>query len=197
MERAGIVSGLITQNVDRLHQKAGSHRVIELHGALAEVVCLDCGRVDSRAELQHRMSLANPGWLRRERRMSESAPDGDAELTDAQAIRAFEVPGCAACGGSLKPNVVFFGENVAREVVEAAYELVTSAEALLVVGTSLTVFSGYRFVRRASDRGVPIAMINLGATRGDPLVSARLDARAGEALPALADALKERTDVRE
>jgi len=195
MERAGIVSGLITQNVDRLHHKAGSRRVIELHGALAEVVCLDCGRVDSRAELQHRMSLANPGWLNRERRSTEAAPDGDAELTDEAAIRAFVVPGCAACGGSLKPNVVFFGENVPRPTVEAAYARVEEADALLVVGTSLTVFSGYRFVRRASERGLPIAMINLGATRGDPLVDARLDARAGEALPALARVLKEHSNV--
>lgn len=189
LEQAGLVTGVITQNVDGLHQKAGSRQVIELHGALAQVVCLDCGRVDSRAEQQHRMLQANPGWSERR---AEAAPDGDAELSD---VAGFVVPGCVACGGALKPNVVFFGENVSPAVVEASYATVASAEALLVVGTSLTVFSGYRFVRRASDLGLPIAMINMGPTRGDPLVTARLDARAGEVLPALVDALKEASHV--
>ncbi len=185
LERGGALACVITQNVDRLHQRAGSEQVIELHGALAEVVCLACRAIEPRAELQGRLLSLNPGFAERP---TELAPDGDAELP-ADRIDGFRVATCRTCGGDLKPNVVFFGESVPRPTVEAAYASVDAAEALLVVGSSLTVFSGYRFVRRAAERGIPIAIVNLGPTRGDDHATARVDARAGDALPALARAL--------
>lgn len=184
LERSGAVGGVITQNVDRLHHLAGSERVVELHGALADVRCLGCGQREARSSLQHRLVTLNPGFD--PARHAELAPDGDAELDDAH---GFRVASCLGCGGVLKPDVVFFGENVPRPRVEGALRMLDEAGALLVVGSSLTVFSGYRFVRRAHDRGVPIAVVNLGATRGDPLAAVRVDASAGSVLPALADAL--------
>ncbi len=186
LERRGRLRGVITQNVDRLHHAAGSARVVELHGALAEVRCLECGALEARDALQRRLLARNPGWLEH---AAELAPDGDATLPDA-AVADFEVASCRACAGPLKPRVVFFGESVPRETVDAAYALLDEAEALLVVGTSLTVFSGYRFVKRAAARGLPTAIINLGPTRGDPLAVTRVDGRAGEVLPALVDALR-------
>jgi NAD-dependent SIR2 family protein deacetylase len=185
MERDGALAGIVTQNVDGLHRAAGSARVIELHGSLAEVTCLDCGAFEPRAALQARLLQHNPGWLDR---AAATAPDGDAELPDEEVTR-FRVAPCLACGGVLKPKVVFFGENVARPVVDAAFQLVESAEALLVVGSSLAVFSGYRFVRRAAEVGLPIALVNLGEARGEELCAVRVEARAGEVLPALAAAL--------
>lgn len=184
LERAGVASGPITQNVDRLHQRAGSRDVLELHGALAEVRCLDCGLVEPRAELQHRLVVLNPLF---HGRPAELAPDGDAELE--VALEGFAIPRCLRCDGTLKPNVVFFGENVARAIVEQAYARVEASEALLVIGSSLAVFSGYRFVRRAEERGIPVAIVNLGPTRGDPHATLRVDARAGELVPWLVDAL--------
>lgn len=182
LERAGLVPGIITQNVDRLHTRAGSRRVIELHGALSEVRCLECGGIEQRSRLQERLLEQNPGWSRRD---VELAPDGDAEL-DAALVEGFRMVACLACGGVLKPNVVFFGENVPRPTVEAAYALLAEADALLVVGSSLTVFSGFRFVRRASAEGVPVAIVNVGGTRGDPYAELRVDMRAGEILPGVA-----------
>ncbi|NBC16169.1 MAG: NAD-dependent protein deacetylase [Bacteroidetes bacterium] len=185
LEAAGVVRGIITQNVDRLHQAAGSERVVELHGALAEVRCLDCGHLSDRDALQARMGALNPGW---QTRSAEVAPDGDAELsTDATAD--FRVPGCATCGGVLKPNVVFFGENVPSETVDDAWRLFDGCDALLVVGSSLAVYSGYRFVREAAARRHPIAILNLGATRGDAEAWVRVQGRCGRVLPALAEAL--------
>lgn len=187
LEHAGRTTGLVTQNVDRLHQAAGSRDVVELHGALAEVRCLDCGALEPRHELQHRLVVLNPEVLAH---AAELAPDGDAELDASRALLArFRVPRCLRCDGTLKPNVVFFGENVPRAIVEAAYARVASSEALLVVGTSLAVFSGYRFVRLAAERGIPVAIVNLGPTRGDPHATVRVSARAGEVLPALVAAL--------
>ncbi|WP_044237418.1 NAD-dependent protein deacetylase [Chondromyces apiculatus] len=185
LERAGLLDGLITQNVDRLHHRAGNQKVIELHGALAEVRCLDCGCLESRDALQARLLDLNPGWSPAS---FEERPDGDAELV-AAAIESFVVPTCVACGGVLKPHVVFFGENVPRPTVDAAFRWVDAADVLLVAGSSLTVFSGFRFVRRAAERGIPVAIVNLGPTRGDPLAHLRLDARLGEVLPALVTAL--------
>jgi len=185
MERTGTVAGVVTQNVDRLHARAGSRRVVELHGALAEVACLACGAREARAETQERLLALNPGFASR---AAELAPDGDADLP-AELIEGFRVAGCAACGGVLKPDVVFFGGSVAPDVVAAAFALVDGAEALLVVGSSLEVYSGYRFVRRAAERGVPVAIVNLGPTRGDPLAALRWDERACAALPALAELL--------
>lgn len=185
LERSGALAGLLTQNVDRLHHAAGSERVIELHGALADVRCLDCGAREPRAALQARLTALNPAFGAR---AIEVAPDGDAEIPR-EALDGFRVAGCASCGGTLKPDVVFFGENVPRPKVDAGFAWVDAAEALLVVGSSLAVFSGLRFVRRAAERGIPVAIVNLGPTRGDPLARVRVDARSGEVLPALARAL--------
>jgi NAD-dependent SIR2 family protein deacetylase len=182
LEAAGVVAGVITQNVDRLHQEAGSRRVVELHGALADVRCLDCGAREARADLQDRLLAVNPGWLDR---AGAQAPDGDADLP-AHEVAAFEVVGCRACGGTLKPDVVFFGGSVDEATLAAAWTLFAEAAVLLVVGSSLAVYSGYRFARRASERGLPIAVVNLGPTRADGLACARIEGRAGEVLPALA-----------
>jgi NAD-dependent SIR2 family protein deacetylase len=184
LERAGVVRGIITQNVDGLHGAAGSHTVVELHGALREVRCLDCHAAGPRAALQRRLLAANPGWLERGA-AAMAAPDGDAELP-ADLVTSFVVVGCERCGGALMPRVVFFGGTVPRSTVDSGFALVDRAAALLVVGSSLAVYSGYRFVRRAADLGVPIAILNLGPTRGDDLSEIRLAARAGEILPRLA-----------
>jgi len=185
MERAGLLTGLVTQNVDGLHQAAGHRSVIELHGTLSTVACLRCGGREERDTLQHRLLVLNPQWIER---TAEMAPDGDAELST-ETVAQFRVADCLECGGPLKPEVVFFGGNVARPVVEASYAVVDDAGALLVVGSSLTVFSGLRFVRRAHEQNKPVAILNLGETRGDPLATVRVDAPAGAALEALARAL--------
>jgi NAD-dependent SIR2 family protein deacetylase len=185
LEAAGPVAGVITQNVDRLHQRAGSLRVVELHGALADVACLRCGRGEPRHELQARLLDANPGWL-------ESAvdiqPDGDAEL-EADRVAAFAVVDCRVCGGELKPDVVFFGGSVAERTLAAAWDLFAEAEALLVVGSSLAVYSGFRFVRRAQDQGLPVAIVNVGPTRADEIAVVKVSAPVGAILPRLATAL--------
>jgi len=185
LEQAGLLAGIITQNVDRLHHAAGSRRVVELHGALAEVRCLDCAAVEKRDSVQARLMTENPDWVQH---AASVAPDGDADLPE-QAVAAFRVVTCASCGGVLMPNVVFFGGNVPEVTVRAAWELFDAAEVLLVVGSSLTVYSGFRFVRRASERGVPVAVVNLGPTRADDTVQVRVAERAGEVLPRLAATL--------
>jgi NAD-dependent SIR2 family protein deacetylase len=185
LETIGAVSGVITQNVDGLHSAAGSRRVIELHGALAGVRCMDCGAAEERDTLQQRIEEANPGWSFT---AIQAAPDGDAELP-AEAVAAFSVPACARCRGVLRPDVVFFGENVPAPRVEAAGRMVDEADMLLVAGSSLTVFSGFRFVRRAVTRAMAVAIVNQGSTRGDAHASIRIDARLGEILPSLARAL--------
>jgi NAD-dependent SIR2 family protein deacetylase len=182
LEDAGVMRGIITQNVDRLHHAAGSKRVIELHGALAEVCCLDCGEVEQRDRFQQRLLGLNPSF---DVTGAEIAPDGDAELPRALA-RDFRVPGCRRClEGTLKPNVVFFGENVPKPTVERAFSLLEEADLLLVIGSSLTVYSGYRFVRRAAEIGMPVAIINIGETRGHKHAQVAVDAPIGEVLPAL------------
>ncbi len=188
MERDGHALGLITQNVDRLHHAAGSMRIIELHGALAEVRCLSCGEREPRAELQERLLALNPGFVEHQ---VELRPDGDAELP-VEAVRSFRVAGCTRCGGAMKPDVVFFGDNVPRPTVDAAFSMLEEGDALLVVGSSLAVFSGYRFVLRAAERHMPIGMINIGESRGDELADVRVEARAGEVLPQLVEALSRR-----
>ncbi|HWO18275.1 MAG TPA: NAD-dependent protein deacetylase [Kofleriaceae bacterium] len=185
LERAGAVTGLITQNVDGLHHGAGSREVIELHGALRRVRCLTCGDLTTRDLLQQRLLAANPGWMEH---AGAVAPDGDADLIEGEA-REFQVVACEACGGVLMPDVVFFGGTVPRPTLDAAWAIFDRAEVLLVIGSSLAVFSGYRFVRRAAERGVPVAILNRGPTRGDPHAQLRVDARAGEALAAIARAL--------
>jgi NAD+-dependent protein deacetylase sirtuin 4 len=184
LERAGAVAGVITQNVDGLHHAAGSRSVVELHGALARVRCLLCGAISSRGALQERLLATNPGWSER---AAALAPDGDADLPD-DLVAAFEVVACG-CGGALMPDVVFFGGSVPRPTLDAAWALFDRAEVLLVVGSSLAVYSGLRFVRRAAERGVPVAILNQGPTRGDHHAAVRIDARCGAALPELARAL--------
>ncbi len=182
LEQNGTVRALITQNVDRLHHAAGSLNVTELHGALADVMCLACGVIEPRDALQARIVAANPGWVVDD--ATAMAPDGDAELDDDQ-IAAFVVPECVACGGTLKPKVVFFGDNVPREVVERAYDEVERAKLLLVAGTSLTVFSGYRFLRRAAELRIAIAIVNRGPVRGEEHALLKLEESTGETLQAL------------
>ncbi|MDZ7706892.1 MAG: NAD-dependent protein deacetylase [Trueperaceae bacterium] len=182
LERRGATTGVLTQNVDGLHQRGGSRRVLELHGSLSSVICLACGARSARATLQERLGAANPGFHVRD---GDVAPDGDVEIADAW-TRSFRVPPCLACGGVLKPDVVFFGENVPRDRLERAWTMLDQAEALLVVGSSLTVFSGYRFVRRAREQGKPIAIVNDGATRGDADATVRSHARLGTLVPELA-----------
>lgn len=177
----GSLRSIITQNVDRLHQHAGSMNVHELHGALAEVHCLDCNALEIRDDMQKRMRLENPNWIDGPTPM---APDGDAELS-AELVDRFVVPTCTVCGGPMKPRVVFFGENVARPVVDAAFAEVDRANALLVVGTSLAVFSGFRFLRRAAERKIPIAIVNRGAVRGEEHATLKIEKSTGTTLEML------------
>jgi NAD+-dependent protein deacetylase sirtuin 4 len=192
LEEAGVVRGVITQNVDGLHQKAGNRRVVELHGSLAWVRCLGCGEPASRTTFQEKLLAANPSWADRIERRSadrvEPAPDGDAEI-DPLALGGFRVPECETCGGVVKPDVVFFGENVPGERVEEAWRLFEEGEVLLVVGSSLTVYSGRRFVYRAQKDGVPIGVVNLGGTRADESAHVKVEGRLGVVLPRLVDLL--------
>ena len=189
MEESRAVIGVITQNVDRLHQAAGSLRVVELHGALAEVVCLECGTREQRQQLQDRLLSLNPNWAREQYQTALMAPDGDA-LVEVPSDGSFRVPACLRCGGMLKPDVVFFGENVPRPRVEQALSLLEEAEVLLVVGSSLAVYSGYRFAVQAHEESKPVAIINLGPCRADALAAVRIDAPLGEALPRVAEVLE-------
>lgn len=184
LERGGRLGRVITQNVDGLHQQAGSRQVVDLHGRLDRVECLDCGRMRPRAEHQAELEEANPGWAAAAT-VSGVAPDGDVDLADADYHR-FRVPACRACGGVLKPAVVFFGEGVPRQRVTAALAAVPAAGVLLVAGSSLMVWSGYRFVRAARAAGVPVVIVSLGLTRGEGEAEGRLTADCREALPALA-----------
>lgn len=184
LQRDGYVGGIITQNVDGLQQQAGSVGVIDLHGRIDEVICLDCRQVSSREELQGRLAAANPGYL--QQHDGVIAPDGDADIED---TAGFVVVPCLNCGGRLKPHVVMFGETVRPEVVAASYAVVDAAEMLLVVGSSLQVQSGLRFVRRAHGTK-PVAIINRGRTRGDSMADLHLDAGVSETLTAVVEALQ-------
>jgi NAD-dependent SIR2 family protein deacetylase len=184
LQRAGLLRGVITQNVDGLHQAAGARDVVELHGTLARVVCLECGALCTREALDQRLRVANPqlDWDE----VVASNPDGDAELADGQVAR-FRLAGCECCGADLlKPDVVFFGENVPHPRVHHCFELVEDSACLLVLGSSLTVMSGLRFVHRARQARIPVAIVNRGATRGDPFADIKVDAALGEVLPTLA-----------
>jgi NAD-dependent SIR2 family protein deacetylase len=176
-EKAGTLAQLVTQNVDRLHQRAGSRTVIDLHGRLDEVVCLGCGARAPREEVQTMMSVANDGWTA----SAMTAPDGDADI-DASAIGSFEAPRCSGCGGLLKPDVVFFGENVPLSRVDDARRALAQADALLVAGSSLMVYSGFRFVRQAHDLGLPIAIVNRGKTRADDVAELKVEGDVGTVL---------------
>jgi NAD-dependent SIR2 family protein deacetylase len=183
LQAARVVGGVITQNVDGLHQAGGASDVVELHGGLDRTVCLNCGDVADRAALDERLQAANPHFGPR---TDEINPDGDAELPD-EVLDGFVMVGCLACGeGPLKPDVVFFGETVPRDRVDRCFGLVEEAGSLLVLGSSLTVMSGYRFVLRAAKLGIPVAIVNVGPTRGDAKADVRVDAPLGEVLPALA-----------
>jgi NAD-dependent deacetylase sirtuin 4 len=190
LEGAGLLAGVITQNVDGLHQAAGSRRVVELHGALSRVRCLDCGGAVTRDEHQRRLLALNPGWGEwlsgsAEPERVAAAPDGDADLPR-EMLDSFHVPPCGACGGVIKPDVVFFGENVPPATVAEAWGLFAEGEVLLALGSSLTVYSGRRFIYRARDEGMPIGIVNIGSTRADDVAAARVEGRLGTVLPALA-----------
>jgi NAD-dependent SIR2 family protein deacetylase len=184
LQAAGAVGGVVTQNVDGLHQAAGARDVVELHGGLDRTVCLGCGDVADRAALDVRLRAANPGF--RPEATEEVNPDGDVELPE-EALDGFVMVDCLACGGGpLKPDVVFFGETVPRDRVDHCFGLVDQAGSLLVLGSSLTVMSGYRFVIHAAKRGIPVAIVNSGPTRGDAKADLKVDAPLGAVLPELA-----------
>jgi NAD-dependent SIR2 family protein deacetylase len=187
LEAAGPLRGLITQNVDGLHAEAGSREVVELHGRLADVICLGCRRVSPRLTVQRQLVALNPGFAERFGAETDVAPDGDARI---EAVDGFRVPDCPACGGVLKPDVVFFGENVPARRVARCYamvdELAERRGALLVAGSSLTVFSGWRFVKRARQAGLPVVIVNRGRTRGDEVAEVKVDASCSEVLTELA-----------
>ncbi|MFJ6866810.1 NAD-dependent protein deacetylase [Streptomyces termitum] len=183
--RRGLLAGVITQNVDGLHQAAGSEGVVELHGSLDRVVCLTCGDVSARRGLAERLEEANPGF---DPVPAALNPDGDADLTDAQ-VAGFRVVPCGVCGGLLKPDVVFFGETVPAVRVARCRELVRGAASVLVLGSSLTVMSGLRFVRQAAGEGTPVLIVNRDATRGDTLAAARIGLPLGPALTTVAERL--------
>jgi NAD-dependent SIR2 family protein deacetylase len=178
-ESAGRLAQLVTQNVDRLHQRAGSRAVLDLHGRLDVVVCIDCGERSPRAALQETMAATNASW----RTHAATAPDGDADIDD-EAIESFVAPRCEQCGGLLKPDVVFFGENVPRDRYERACAALASADALLVAGSSLMVYSGFRFVRMAHEAGLPIALVNRGRTRADDFAELKIEGDVGSTLSA-------------
>ena len=183
LQACGVIDGIITQNVDGLHQSAGARDVIELHGGLDLVVCLTCGVRDTRARMDERLTEANVDFVAR---VATINPDGDAELCDDD-LDGFVPVGCAYCTSDLiKPDVVFFGENVPRARVDACYALVESSRSLWVLGSSLTVMSGLRFVRRAAALDIPVAIVNLGPTRGDELATAKVEAPLGALLTELA-----------
>lgn len=188
LEERGLLTGLITQNVDRLHEDAGSMNVVDLHGRYDQVVCLACQRRYSRQMLAVVFEELNPGFLQAalDAGLVEAAPDADATVEDEELISSFIVAVCPACGGTLKPDFVFFGENVPKDRVERSYAMVDEAAALLVAGSSLTVMSGLRFVRHAAKDGKPVVIINRGATRGDEFASITLAAGVSESLAWLA-----------
>lgn len=189
LRRGGFVGGVITQNVDGLHRAAGTADAVELHGALDRVRCLECGRISRRERLDERLHAANGRLDAAELLVN---PDGDAEIPD-ELVAGFRVVGCEVCGGVLKPDVVFFGENVPRERVERCYRMVDAARGVLVLGSSLTVMSGLRFARRAAAAGTPVGVVNRGPTRGDALAGFRLDLPLGATLTAAAARLGARS----
>jgi len=178
LENDGRIEALVTQNVDGLHQRAGSRAVIDLHGRLDEVRCLQCERRIPREAFQRELEARNPAWRELD---ALAAPDGDADL-DGMDFTSFDVPACTACGGMLKPDVVFFGENVPRERVEKAWAHLAASDAMLVVGSSLMVYSGFRFAREAARSGKPIAAINRGRTRADDLFALKVEGDCAEVL---------------
>jgi NAD-dependent SIR2 family protein deacetylase len=188
LEDASVVTGVITQNVDLLHTKAGSRNVINLHGTYAQVICLSCGYTLSRVALAEQLEALNPGFIERAEAIGglAVAPDADAFVADTGSFRYLDCPRCA---GMLKPDIVYFGESVAKDVVDRAYSLIDRSDVLLIAGSSLTVFSGYRFVRHAAARDIPVAIVNRGRTRGDDLATVKVDGGCSELLALLASEL--------
>jgi len=179
-ERLGRVQHVVTQNVDQLHYKAGSKNVIELHGTNSLVKCMSCSYSCPRITFQRRLEEINPNVVTRSKEMR---PDGDVELSEEE-VAGFSVPNCPKCDtGILKPSVVFFGDNVPKDRVNKVRKEVESSDGVLVVGSSLFVFSGYRFVIQAKELGLPVAILNIGATRADKIVDLKIEAKAGEVLP--------------
>ncbi|XP_056385936.1 NAD-dependent protein lipoamidase sirtuin-4, mitochondrial isoform X1 [Hyla sarda] len=178
-ENAGKLHWLVTQNVDALHAKAGQHRMTELHGCTHRVICLGCNTVINRSELQKKFIALNPSW---NEKAYGVAPDGDVFLTDEQ-VSHFRVPSCDKCGGILKPQVTFFGDTVNRELVYSLYDRLSESDAMLIVGSSLQVYSGYRFALKAQEKSIPVAILNIGATRADHLSVVKVNARCGDVLP--------------
>lgn len=184
LQGAGLLSRVITQNVDGLHQAGGASNVLELHGGLDRIVCLNCGDRQDRGDVDRALRAANPHFATV---IEQVNPDGDVDIAD-DALDAFVMIDCTSCGGGpIKPDVVFFGETVPRERVDACFAAVDAADALLVLGSSLKVMSGYRFVLHAARLGIPIAIVNSGATRADALATVRVDAPLGVVLPELVD----------
>jgi NAD-dependent SIR2 family protein deacetylase len=181
LQRQGLLAGIVTQNVDGLHQAAGARDVVELHGGLSRIVCLQCGQTTRRSELDDRLREANPAFVAVSATVN---PDGDVELST-DAVESFRTVDCLRCEGLLKPDVVFFGESVPRDRVQACFALVERSRALVVLGSSLSVMSGRRFVLRAVKVGIPVAIVNQGATRGDDCATIRVDAPLGHTLPAI------------
>lgn len=184
LERSGTVTGVLTQNVDLLHTKAGSRAVVDLHGSYAQVRCMTCEHRVSRISLAERLTAANPGFAESVSAATgvEIAPDADAVIEE---TAHFRVVDCDRCGGILKPDIVYFGESVPKPRVAAAYAMVDAADLVLVLGSSLTVMSGLRFVRHAAKHGTPVAIVNRGATRGDEFATVKLDAGCSQTLAAL------------
>ena len=187
LQQLGLLTGVVTQNVDGLHQSAGAQDVLELHGGLDRIVCLDCGRLSRRTELEARLTAANPGW---ERTSLPLKPDGDVDLDDTSSFRVVD---CADCAGLLKPDVVFFGETVPRDRVDRAHAIVAAARVLLVLGSSLTVMSGYRFVLFTKKQGKVVAVVNRGPTRADAVADLKVDAPLGTVLSELVATLDGRS----
>jgi NAD-dependent SIR2 family protein deacetylase len=181
LEQAKRVELLVTQNVDGLHQAAGSSNVVDLHGRIDVVRCMGCEDRTPRAHLQERLLAQNPDWQDLD---AHIAPDGDADLENVD-FSAFTVPDCERCRAILKPDVVFFGESVPRDRVERSMQALAQADAMLVVGSSLMVYSGYRFAQAAAERGTPIAAVNLGRTRADHLLTLKITASCASALAGL------------
>ncbi|XP_049589329.1 NAD-dependent protein lipoamidase sirtuin-4, mitochondrial isoform X1 [Syngnathus scovelli] len=177
-EVQGKLHWLVTQNVDALHSKAGQKRLTELHGCAHRVMCLGCGSISAREELQRRFVELNPDWRAQ---AGAVAPDGDVFLEDELALN-FRVPSCEVCGGTLKPEVTFFGDSVNKDTVQFVHNKLAESDAVLVIGTSLQVYSGYRFLLAASDRNIPVAIVNIGPTRADHLAQLKVRGRCGEVL---------------
>lgn len=196
LEARGYIEGIITQNVDRLHHSAGSSP-LELHGTTHEVICLNCGDLTSRHDFQERVKILNSEWASAVEALEngvassdigmQQRPDGDIEINESFWEAEFQVPVCQQCSGVLKPNVVFFGDNIPKSRADKAMTMVTNANALLVVGSSVMVLSAFRLAKAAYEKGIPLAILNIGSTRADHLASIKIQCRSGEILPRVLD----------